>query len=110
MALTKTDLKEIKNLLQENNKNLVTKDNLRENNKILLDYMDKTFATKKDIKRIEKKISFLPKKDEFYKKMNKWMKATSTKEIEETSHKSSHNRTRKRLSKIESHLGIVSAY
>ena len=109
MTLTKTDIQMISDLLDKKLDQKL-KSSFQANNKILLDYMDKTFASKKDLKRLEKKISFLPKKDEFYKKMDKWMQATSTKDIEKTSHKSNHNRTDKRLSKIESHLSIVSAY
>jgi len=60
--------------------------------------------------QLDEKIGKLPTKVQFYKKMDKWMKAASTKDLEQASHKSSHNRTSQRLDKIEKHLGIATAF
>ena len=103
MILTNSDFDQIStlitNALKENNRQLL---------KGMFDYIAKTCATKQDIARLEEKISHLPKKEEFYKKMDKWMVAASTKELEGAVHKKRHDRAEKRLDKIESHLGIVS--
>lgn len=129
MTLSNSDFTQINtlivNALKENNKELVSKADLVVNNKQLVsksdlvannksvfkgifDYIAKTCATKQDIARLEENISHLPKKEEFYKKMDKWMKAMTDKPAEKTAHKSRHNRTDKRLETIEDHLGIVS--
>lgn len=60
--------------------------------------------------QLDEKLGKFPTKDQFYKKMDKWMKATTTKELERSAHKSNHDRTEKRLTKIESHLSITSTY
>ena len=65
-------------------------------------------ATKKDLDKTNEKITHLPTKAQFYAKMDKWMVAASTKELEGSAHKKRHDRAEKRLDKIESHLGIVS--
>ena len=51
-------------------------------------------------KQLSDKLGKFPTKDQFYKKMDKWMKATSTKELEKSAHKSDHERTEKRLNNI----------
>lgn len=38
------------------------------------------------------KIAHLPTKEQFYKKMDKWMKAASTHDIEKSAHKRAHER------------------
>lgn len=68
---------------------------------IVLDEKLKNVVTKKDL-------SYLPTKVQFFKKMDKWMVAASTKELEGAAHKKRHDRAEKRLDKIESRLGIVS--
>ena len=65
-------------------------------------------ATKKDLDKTNEKITHLPTKVQFYAKMDKWMVAASTKELEGAAHKKRHDRAEKRLDKIESRLGIVS--
>lgn len=35
---------------------------------------------------LEEKISHLPTKEQFYKKMDKWMKATTTHDLEKSAH------------------------
>lgn len=61
-------------------------------------------------KQLVEKLGKFPTKTQFYKKMDKWMKATTTKDLERSAHKSEHDRTSKRLDQIESKLGIVSSY
>ncbi len=71
----------------------------------LFKYIEKRFnemATKEDIKH-------LPTREQFYKKMDQWMKATSTKDIEAPIHKSRHDKTETRLNRIEKHLGLSTA-
>ena len=44
------------------------------------------------------KISHLPTKEQFYKKMDKWMKAVSTHDLEKSAHKRAHERLNDHLS------------
>lgn len=59
-------------------------------------------ATKQDIinlrEELLKRFSHLPTKEQFYKKMDKWMKATSTHDIEKSAHKRAHERLNNHLS------------
>lgn len=43
------------------------------------------------------KISHLPTKEQFYKKMDKWMKATSTHDLEKSAHKLAHEQLKSYL-------------
>ncbi len=54
-------------------------------------YLDENFASKKDIQDLKDQISHLPKKEQFYKKMDKWMKATTTHDLEKSAHKRAHS-------------------
>ena len=65
-------------------------------------YLDKNFATKQDIQELKEAISHLPTKEEYYTTMDKWMKATSTHDIEKSAHKNAHKR-------IEDHLNFSHA-
>ncbi len=51
-------------------------------------------ATKQDILNLReeliKRFSHLPTKEQFYKKMDKWMKATTTHDLEKSAHKLDH--------------------
>jgi len=70
---------------------------------IVIKRMSSIMATKQDLKNLREellaKFSHLPTKDQFYKKMDKWMKATSTHDIEKSAHKNAHKR-------IEDHLNF----
>lgn len=101
MTLTANDLQQFDALLQKR-----LKEEIQANNKHIFNYIDITCATKKDIALLEKQISFLPNKKEFFSKMDKWMRAMTDKPAEKTAHKNRHDRTDKRLEKIEKHLGI----
>ena len=48
------------------------------------------------------KISHLPTKEQFYKKMDKWMKAVSTHDLEKSAHKRAHERLTDHL--VHSHI------
>ncbi|PJE63550.1 hypothetical protein COU89_02730 [Candidatus Roizmanbacteria bacterium CG10_big_fil_rev_8_21_14_0_10_45_7] len=60
-------------------------------------------ATKQDVVNLKEelveKISHLPTKEEYYTTMDKWMKATSTHELENSAHQNAHKR-------IEDHLNF----
>ncbi len=43
------------------------------------------------------KISHLPTKEQFYKKMDKWMKATTTHDLEKSAHKRAHSLLKEHL-------------
>lgn len=45
-----------------------------------------------------KRFSHLPTKEQFYKKMDKWMKAVSTHDLEKASHKLAHKELKDHLS------------
>ena len=59
-------------------------------------------ATKHDLGKLKEelleKISHLPTKAQYYKTMDKWMKATSTHDIEKSAHKRAHERLSDHLS------------
>jgi uncharacterized protein YifN (PemK superfamily) len=61
-----------------------------------LKIMASNMATKKDVTNLKgeliEKISHLPTKEQFYKKMDKWMKATTTHDLEKSAHKRAHER------------------
>lgn len=82
----------------------------------LFQYLNENFTTKKEMKFIKKeillttkqdlseaekklseKIAHLPTKEQFYKKMDKWMQATSTHELEKAAHKNDHARLQDHL-------------
>lgn len=52
-------------------------------------------ATKKDVTNLKEelieKISHLPTKEQYYKTMDKWMKATTTHDLEKAAHKLDHS-------------------
>lgn len=58
-------------------------------------------ATKHDLGKLKEelleKISHLPTKEQYYKTMDKWMKATSTHDIEKSAHKLAHERLQTHL-------------
>ena len=58
-------------------------------------------ATKQDIinlrEELVKRFSHLPTKEQFYKKMDKWMKATTTHDLEKSAHKHAHDRISEHL-------------
>jgi|GEM_PF-5685793 len=60
-----------------------------------------SLASKRDLKilreELTKRFSYLPTKEQFYKKMDKWMKAAFTHDIEKTAHKRAHE-------KLDEHL------
>ncbi|TXH02150.1 MAG: hypothetical protein E6R05_04560 [Candidatus Moraniibacteriota bacterium] len=85
MALTKSDLNQLSALLD-----------LKINHQMRK-------VVKEEVKEL---VSHLPTREQFYKKMDKWMKATSTKDIEAPIHKSRHDKTETRLNRIEKHLGL----
>ncbi len=60
-------------------------------------YLDENFASKEDIKELKEKISHLPTKEQFYKKMDKWMKAATTHDIEKAAHKHAHDKINEHL-------------
>jgi hypothetical protein len=60
-------------------------------------YLDDNFASKEDIKQLKEQITHLPTKDQFYKKMDKWMKATTTHDLEKSAHKRAHERLTEHL-------------
>lgn len=55
-----------------------------------------SLASKQDLVNLReeliKRFSHLPTKEQFYKKMDKWMKAASTHDIEKSAHKRAHER------------------
>ncbi len=61
---------------------------------LVLKRMGNTIASKQDIislrEELIKRFSHLPTKEQFYKKMDKWMKATTTHDLEKAAHKHSH--------------------
>jgi len=54
-----------------------------------------SLASKQDIKNLREELisrfAYLPTKDQFYKKMDKWMKATTTHDLEKATHKLDHS-------------------
>ena len=62
---------------------------------IVIKRMSSIMATKQDLKNLREellaKFSHLPTKDQFYKKMDKWMKATTTHDLEKSAHKLDHS-------------------
>ena len=98
--MTKQDLKEIKQLLEDNNKNLVTKDDLIENNIKLA----KIFATKQDLEKFVTK-------DEYHKTVDQILTTLDAiygkvKNLEPESLIAAHKIQdhEKRLTKIEKHI------
>lgn len=62
-----------------------------------------SLASKQDIKNLREELisrfAYLPTKEQFYKKMDKWMKATTTHDLEKSAHKRSHERLTDHLSR-----------
>lgn len=50
------------------------------------------YQLEKRLAPLEEKISHLPTKEQFYKKMDKWMKAASIHDLEKAAHKRAHER------------------
>lgn len=100
--VTKQDVKKI---LNEESRFWITKiENLTAMHKItnlVLKRMGNTISSKQDLvdlrEELTKRFSHLPTKEEFYKKMDKWMKATSIAEMERPLHKRDHEQIRKFL-------------
>lgn len=81
---TKEDIKKI--IDSEADTWLTKIDNMLALNKIadiVIKRMSSIMATKQDLKNL---------KEQFYKKMDKWMKATSTHDLEKSAHKHAHDR------------------
>lgn len=68
----------------------------QENFQKTLRYLFSNAATKNDLanlkEKLVEKISHLPTKEQFYKKMDKWMKATTSHDLEKSAHKRAHER------------------
>ncbi len=64
--------------------------------------MASNMATKNEVADLKvelvEKISHLPTKEQFYKKMDKWMKAVNIHDLEKSSHKRAHERLNDHLS------------
>lgn len=58
--------------------------------------------------QLDEKIGKLPTKDEFYSKMDKWMKRVTDKQSEKIAHSAQHDRLTKKVEKIEGYLGFAS--
>lgn len=60
-------------------------------------------ATKNDLtslkEELNEKISHLPTKEQYYKTMDKWMKATTTHDLEQSAHKRAHERLNDHLAR-----------
>lgn len=115
--MTKQDLKEIKQLLEENNKNLVTKDDLKrafeENNKNLVTKTDliennlklaKIFATKQDLDKFVTKDEYHKTVDQILTTLDAIYGKVKNLEPESliTAHKIQDHETR--IIKIEKHI------
>lgn len=66
----------------------------------LEEVLDRKIATKLD--KVDEKISHLPTKEQFYKKIDKWMAATTTHDLEKSAHKRAHKRLDDHL--VHSHV------
>lgn len=93
---TKQDVKKI--IDSEADTWLTKIDNMIALNKIadiVIKRMSSVMTTKQDLKNLREellaKFSHLPTKEQFYKKMDKWMKATSTHDLEKSAHKLDHS-------------------
>ena len=91
---------DVKNIVKAESQYWLTQiDNVMARQKItdlVLKRMGNTIASKQDLVNLRdelvKRFSHLPTKEQFYKKMDKWMKAVSTHDIEKASHKRAHER------------------
>lgn len=91
---------DVRKLIKEESQYWINKiDHLMAMNKIMdlaIKRMPFSMTSKQDLKNLQKELikrfSYLPTKDEFYKKMDKWMKATTTHDLEKSVHKLDHER------------------
>ena len=109
---TKADIKKI--MIAETNEWINKIDKMTAVNKIVslvIKRLSGILATKQDLRNLREelltKFSHLPTKEEFYKKMDKWMKATNTADLEKSAHKLDHTLLHTHLASSHTHSSIL---
>ena len=75
----------------------------------ILKYIDKNIATKEKVNELKTQISHLPNKEEYYKKMDEYIKETKAFREEKALLPHQVGDIRTRVEKIEQHLGLATS-